>query len=148
MITTEITPHQCAVTVMDIVPAVIRYLRAEMRQQSQSVLTLTQLRVLGFLRRHPQASLSDVADYLDVTRSTMSTMIDRLVQRGLVDRTEDPQERRRVIISLTPIGQEHFQHVSDATSTKVADALTRLSPSQLRQIMQGLTLLGEVLEDD
>lgn len=148
MITTEATPHQCAETVMDVIPAVIRYLRTEMRQQSQSLLTLTQLRVLGFLRRHPQASLSDVADYLDVTRSTMSTMIDRLVQRGLVDRAEDPQERRRVTLTLTPLGQEHLQHVSEATCTKVADALAHLSKPQLRQIMQSLALLGDVLGDE
>jgi len=147
MITTEVTPNQCAATVMDVVPAAIRYLRSEMRQQSQSLLTLTQLRVLHFLQRYPRASLSEVADYLDVTRSTMSATIERLVQRGLVDRAEDPQERRRVILTLTATGVQQLQQVSDATHTKVADALAHLSEPQLRQIIQGLALLGDVFQD-
>jgi len=147
MITTEVTPNQCAAAVMEVVPTVIRYLRAEMRQQSQSLLTLTQLRVLHFLQRYPRASLSEVADYLDVTRSTMSATIERLVQRGLVNRAEDPQERRRVILTLTAAGLQQLQQVSDATRTKVADALAHLSEPQLRQIIQGLALLGDVFQD-
>jgi DNA-binding MarR family transcriptional regulator len=89
---------------MTVVPAVTRFLRAGIRCHGKPHLSLSQLRVLYFLRRRSQASLSEVADYLDVTRPTMSAMVERLVQRGLVNRISDPAERRRIILTLTPTG--------------------------------------------
>lgn len=64
---------------MTVVPAITRFLRAELRRHGHPQFSLSQLRVLYFLNRRPQASLSEVADYLDVTRPTMSAMIERLV---------------------------------------------------------------------
>ncbi len=77
----------------------------------------------------------------------MSATIERLVQRGLVDRTEDPQERRRVILTLTTTGTEYLHQVTDATRSQVAGVLASLSEAQLRQVMQGITLLGETFKD-
>lgn len=147
MMTTKLTAEHCAAKIMQVIPMVVRFLRAEMRRQGQPLLSLSQLRVLGFLQRHPQASLSEVADYLDVTRSTMSAMIERLVQRGLVDRTDDPQQRRRLILTLTATGAQHLRLVSDATRSKVAELLVNLSEVQLRQLMEGIVLVEEAFEE-
>lgn len=147
MTVSEITPEQCAAKIMDVIPVVIRFMRAEMRQEGQPLLSLSQLRVLSFLQRRPQASLSEVADYLDVSRSTMSATIERLVQRGLVNRAEDPQERRRVVLTLTATGVQYLQQVSEATRSQISEVLAPLSEAQLRQLMQGIVLLGEAFED-
>jgi DNA-binding MarR family transcriptional regulator len=147
MLTTELTPERCATEIMRVIPKVIRFLRSEMRQQGQPSLSLSQLRVLKFLERSPHASLSEVADYLDVTRPTMSTMIDRLVQRGLVARTADPQERRRVLLTLTTAGQTQLQQVSQATEANVVEVLAHLSTPQLQQLLQGVMLLDEVFAE-
>jgi DNA-binding MarR family transcriptional regulator len=130
-----------------VVPAVARFLRAQMRGYGKPHLSLSQLRVLYFLRRRSQASLSEVADYLDVTRPTMSTMVDRLVQRGLVDRVSDPQERRRVILSLTPLGSAEMERVYDATLQTVGDRLAALSAAELQQVQAGLVVLGRLFDE-
>lgn len=130
---------------MEVVPKVFRFMRAQARRQQH--LSLTQLRVLAFIDRSSQASLSEVADYIDVGRSSMSATIDRLVQRGLVNRTEDPQERRRVILTLTTTGSEYLHQVTEATRSQVAGILSSLPDAQLQQVMQGLALLGEAFED-
>lgn len=145
--TTQLTPDQCAAQVMEVVPKVMRFMRAEARRQQQPFLSLSQLRVLAFLERCPEASLSEVADYLDVSRSTMSAMIERLVQRSLVDRMEDPQERRRVILTLTTTGAEYLHQVCEVIRSQVAGVLANLSDTQLHQVMEGIALLGEAFED-
>ncbi len=147
MLTTQLTPEQCAAQVMEVVPKVIRFMRAETRRQQEPFLSLSQLRVLAFLERCPKASLSEVADYLDVSRSSMSAMIERLVQRGLVDRMEDPQERRRVILTVTTTGVDYLHQVSETTCSQVAGVLASLSEVQLLQVLQGMALLGEVFKD-
>lgn len=125
----------------------MRFMRAEARQQQQPFLSLSQLRVLAFLERCPQASLSEVADYFDVSRSSMSAMIERLVQRRFVDRMEDPKERRRVSLTLTTTGTEYLHQVYEVIRSQLADVLTNLSDTQLRQVMEGIALLGEAFKD-
>ncbi|HSM81859.1 MAG TPA: MarR family transcriptional regulator [Nodosilinea sp.] len=146
MLPPTLTPTDCATDLMTIVPAITRFLRAGIRRHGKPHLSLSQLRVLYFLRRRSQASLSEVADYLDVTRPTMSTMVERLVQRGLVSRMGDPAERRRIILTLTPEGTAEMERVYDATLTTVAERLAGLSEAQLRQITEGLAVLGSVFE--
>jgi DNA-binding MarR family transcriptional regulator len=81
-----------------------------------------------------------------VTRSTASVHVDRLVQRKLVNRTEDPQERRCVVLTLTPAGTQHLQQARDATRTHLAKALAGLSAVELSQVSEGLALLGQAFE--
>ncbi|MGG6238601.1 MarR family winged helix-turn-helix transcriptional regulator [Nodosilinea sp. AN01ver1] len=147
MVTQALTPTQCAADLMTTVPAVTRFLRAGIRRYGKPHLSLSQLRVLYFLRRRSQSSLSEVADYLDVTRPTMSAMVERLVQRGLIDRISDPNERRRIILTLTPAGEAEMTRVYDATLQTVADRLADLSEAQLQQVQAGLAILSDLFDE-
>lgn len=147
MIAQDLAPAQCAANIMTVVPVVTRFLRAELRSQGQPHLSLSQLRVLRFLQRQPQSSLSEVADYLDVTRPTMSAMVERLVQRGLVQRLVDPQERRRIALTLTATGLSLLDEVYGATLATVAHRLERLSEEQLAHVTAGLLILANLLSD-
>lgn len=70
------------------------------RVAAEQGLSLTQLRVLGILRdRKP--TMAELADYLGLERSTVSGLIDRAVQRGLVEKNTDPADGRSVRVSLT-----------------------------------------------
>lgn len=147
LITQALSPSQCAADIMTVVPAVTRFLRAGIRSHGKPHLSLSQLRVLYFLRRRSQSSLSEVADYLDVTRPTMSAMVERLVQRGLVNRISDPKERRRIILTLTAAGTAEMERVYDAALATVADQLAGLSEVQLQQVQAGLAILGDLFDE-
>jgi DNA-binding MarR family transcriptional regulator len=138
---------RCAADIMTVVPGMTRFLRAGIRRHGRPHLSLSQLRVLYFLRRRSQSSLSEVADYLDVTRPTMSTMVERLVQRGLVNRVSDPIERRRIILTLTPEGEAEMARVYDATLQTVADRLAGLPEAELQQVQAGLAILGALFDE-
>ncbi|HJY83310.1 MAG TPA: MarR family transcriptional regulator [Candidatus Binatia bacterium] len=132
---------------METVPAVLRFLRAEMRRHGAPFLSVPQFRVLVFLYRHPGASLSSAAKHLGVTCPTASVLVDRLVRRGLVDRTAYPQERRRLALTLTATGAQHLQQARNATRTRVAGLLADLSAVELQKIVDGVTLLGKVFKE-
>ena len=139
--------QQCAGEIMETVPAVMRFLRAKMRHHSAPFLSVPQFRVLVFLYRHPGASLSSVAEHLGVTCPTASVLVDRLVRRGLVDRTAYPQERRRIALTLTAAGARHLQQAREATNVRVADLLAGLPKSDVLKILEGVTLLGDVFKE-
>ena len=70
------------------------------RVAAEQDLSLTQLRMLGILRdRKP--TMAELADHLGLERSTVSGLIDRAVQRGLVEKNTDPADGRSIRVSLT-----------------------------------------------
>jgi DNA-binding MarR family transcriptional regulator len=103
--------------------------------------------VLTFLSHASGAPLASVTEHLGVSRSTASAIIDRLVRRKLVNRAEDPQERRCVVLTLTPAGEQHLQQARDATCTRLAKVLAGLSAADLLQVTEGLMLLGNAFKE-
>jgi DNA-binding MarR family transcriptional regulator len=132
---------------METVPMVMHFLRAEARRHGTPFLSVPQFRVLVFLYRHPGASLSSAAEHLGVTCPTASVLVDRLVRRGLVDRSAYPQERRRIALTLTATGAQHLQQARGATRACVASLLAGLSGVELHKIEEGVTLLGKVFKE-
>jgi DNA-binding MarR family transcriptional regulator len=145
-VATAITPEFCAREVMETVPLVMRCIRTEMRSRRGPLLSVPQFRVLTFLSRTPGAPLSSVAEHLGVARSTASAIIDRLVRRKLVTRKAHPEERRSIVLTLTPAGAQHLQHAREATCTQVAKVLAGLSVTDLRRVTEGLSLLGSAVK--
>ena len=143
-----ITPERCAAEVMETIPLVMQFLRAEMRSanSSSSLLSVPQFRALAFLDHHSGASLSELAEHLGVTRATGSAIIDRLVQRGLVDRTERPEERRHVVLKLTQVGSEYLQQIRETTHAEIAKMFVSLSEVQRLHVVEGLAILSDVIE--
>ncbi len=144
MDTSRLTSDACARTVMETVPMVMRFIRTEMRRNGASALSVPQLRALSFLDRNPGSCLFHVADHLGVTTPTASVIVDRLVRRGLLLRSEDPQERRRLVLTLTPKGSRHLEQARSATRTWIAEVLAPLPRPALRRIEEGISLLGSV----
>lgn len=134
--------QECAHAVMQAVPVVVRAIRAEMRRNGAPLLSIPQVRTLAYLHRSPGSCLFHLAEHLGVTRPTASTVVERLVRRGMVSRAEDPQERRRVMLRLTPLGLRHFERTRQATQRWMAAVLSQLSPAELRHIKKGVTVLA------
>ena len=69
-------------------------------------LTLPQLRTVFIIAHNKTSSVIQIARHLGIGEPTASHLIDKLVQAGLVDRSEDPTDRRRAIVRLSPAGEE------------------------------------------
>ena len=67
-------------------------------------LTLPQLRTVFIVAHNKTSSVMQIAQHLGIGEPTASHLIDKLVQAGLVDRSEDPMDRRRAIVRLSPAG--------------------------------------------
>lgn len=86
-----------------IIRAVGLYSRELLRRRN---LTTSQLATLRQLARHGRLSAGEVARGISVSQATITGVLDRLERRGLVTRSRDPQDRRRVVIELTEAGTE------------------------------------------
>jgi MarR family transcriptional regulator, organic hydroperoxide resistance regulator len=68
-------------------------------------LTLPQLRTLFIVAHNKTSSVMQIAKHLGIGEPTASHLIEKLVQAGLVDRSDDPMDRRRAIIQLSSLGE-------------------------------------------
>jgi DNA-binding MarR family transcriptional regulator len=137
----EISVMASARQVVESVPVIMRLIRTGVRRNGG--LSLPQLRVLGHVSRNPGAGVSDVAAHLDVTNPTASVLVDRLVKKNLLDRKEDPRERRRTLLTLTESGTEVLEDARSKAQFMVAQVLKTQTPEQLSKINEGLAILAE-----
>jgi DNA-binding MarR family transcriptional regulator len=138
------SPSECAGQVLEIVPMVMLAIRTEMRSHRGSDLSVPQFRVLVYLHRHAGASLSDIAEYLGLTRPSMSKMIDGLVARQLVTRRMDPGDRRRVSLAPTALGRSAMQSAYQATGARLAERLAALPAAKRRTILKAMQVLASI----
>jgi len=138
---------RCTSEIAETVPLVMRSLRRQMRQ-FVAPLSVPQLRTLGYVYRHPGASLSELAGHLGVTPPTASALVERLVQRGLITRVLDQKERRRITLTLTAEGARMMQQAQEAIREHVREKLRKLPPAELRRILGGMQLLGRVFGEE
>lgn len=135
----------CARQIVDVVPQAMWLLRREMCKRTAESLSVPQFRVLAFLGRNPDSSLSKVASFVGVADATASAMVERLVRRGIVLREGDPRERRRVMLGLTKEGSAVLDRARARTRTRVAKCLATLTRSELSALAEGLDLLHRAL---
>jgi DNA-binding MarR family transcriptional regulator len=101
--------------------------------------------VLGYLSHKGRSSLSEAAESLCVSRPQMSVIVDRLVEKGLIERTRDEDDRRVSWIALTPAGRAALQEALDSASERLRELLAPLAPEELASIKASLERLVAVL---
>jgi DNA-binding MarR family transcriptional regulator len=136
--------HECARQIFDVTPTVIQAIRFEMRSLKLTDLTVPQFRTLHYINNHPGASLSDAAEFIGLTLSSVSILVNGLVERGLVQREPGLADRRRIHLSLTGAGAVMLGNVRTGTQNRLAEMLGDLSDEQQRTIVQAMELLRPI----
>ncbi len=110
-------------------------------------LSMQQFSALYVLRGSAGHGVSSLGENLGVTSAAASQMIERLVQQGLLERCEDPHDRRVRQVALTPRGEELMERSAQARRSWI-EGLTRvLSPEEQKQIAAALTRLTEAARE-
>jgi DNA-binding MarR family transcriptional regulator len=145
---TNFSAEALAAILADTVPLVMRNIRADMRTQPGLDLSVPQFRTLLFLRRHPGASLSEVAEHIGLTLPSISKMVDRLEARDLLARLAAANDRRRVSLELTSLGVSTLKAASDVSRAHLAEQLAALSPDERATIVQAMHSLRGIFSSE
>lgn len=143
----KLTPKDCAVELLEVVPLMMRVIRSEVRAHSSPELSMPQYRALAFLGRNEGAMLGDVATFLTLTLSAASKLVDGLVNAALVARESDPRDRRKVALKLTTTGEEKFASVRRAAADFLADRVAPLPAADRACIADAMRVLQRVFAD-
>ncbi len=106
-------------------------------------LTLHQFRALVIVNAEDRCTTTDLADAVGVHPSVATGIVQRMVQRGLFDRHEDPVDRRIRRLSLTPRGRELAEEIVGTAREQRRRQLDMLDDAQLAQLRG---ILGALLQ--
>lgn len=103
------------------------------------------LRVIG---QHGPTRLGLVAEHLRIAPRSVTDVVDRLEQRGLVERAPDPDDRRAMTVCLTAAGQSALLRVDTARRAAADDFFGRLTASERRDLARTLAILDRHVEHE
>lgn len=105
-------------------------------------LTPPQFFALMTIARAKRLKMSPLADGLGLSMGAASTLIDRLVTRGLVERDTDAADRRAVYVSLSERGIEVLDSAALARRSIISEVFLHLSADDRAQLIAGFTALA------
>lgn len=111
-------------------------------------LTMSQLKGLFLLATDGPMMVSQLGSALGIGKPAASILVDRLVQLGLVERTEDIADRRRTLVQLSPRGEELVRQLHQGRYERWSAWLNQLSDDDLNALIQGLSALAKVATAD
>jgi DNA-binding MarR family transcriptional regulator len=143
-------PKQQAVhavaTSIDAFRRILRALRlAATRTQMSAGLSAAQLFVLRAVQDGVEASLSEIADRTMTDRSSVASVVDRLLAAGLVVRGTSSADRRRAAVTITPHGRTVLRRAPAPPTTLLVAGLEQLSREQLERLAEGLVALTDAM---
>lgn len=111
-------------------------------------LTFAQARALFMLAARKELTVSQLAKSLDVGNPTASILVQQLVERGLVTRTEHTADRRHTILKLSAKGEEIGAGRRSAREKQWQRWLGQLSDEELHALARGLTAIVVVVKKE
>ena len=111
-------------------------------------ISMTHLHILWVLEHHGDLTMTRLAELLDVSLSNATGLIDRMAERGLVDRVRVPTDRRIVIVRASHEGARIRDEIEALKQDRMRTILGRLDPSSLSRVLSAISdLRGAVVAE-
>ena len=114
------------------------------RQWLRGSLSLVHLHVLTVLEGDEALSMSKLAEALDVSVASATGIVDRMEQRGLVERRREPDDRRVILVKATDAGDAVFRDLAAERRKMLARLLDRMTDAELESLLVGLRAMRRV----
>ncbi len=109
-------------------------------------LNLSQLKAIVLLEHHATLTISQLAKLLGLGNPAASLLVQKLVQEGLVERSEDARDRRRTFVRPTARGAGLIASRRENAQANLRRWLSQLSDAELQSLQQGLGALVRVVQ--
>jgi DNA-binding MarR family transcriptional regulator len=117
------------------------------RQFAQAEISLTQGRTLSTLATRGPHRVTDLALIEQVAQPTMSTLVARLEDHGLVERSPDPSDSKTTLISITREGKKQWRSMVALRTNLLASGLALLTASETKALEAALPALERLVDE-
>lgn len=120
-----------------------RSMRGWMRFAKSTGLSMPQFSILMQLHHRGACGMSEISGRFDVSAAAASQLVEKLVQGGYIERTEDPNDRRAKMIQITPRGQELVKEGIVERYRWLDEVTVKLSAEEKAKVVEALDILTE-----
>jgi DNA-binding MarR family transcriptional regulator len=120
-------------------PLVARQRKALVQQGCFRQISSTHLHVLYMLVSGGALPMGKLADQLDVSLPNVTGIIERMVERGLVERTRNDDDRRIVEVGITDAGRRVIDEIDMVKRQEMANVISRLTPEEQERALRAFT---------
>ena len=90
--------------------------------------------------------MSEVSERFDISAAAASQLVDKLVQAGYLERTEDPNDRRAKLLTLSAKGEELVQQGTEERYRWMDDLTSKLSTEEQAKVVEALNILTQAAQ--
>ena len=139
-------PAEVAASLLASVSVLVRRVR---QTRTDGGLTMPERHALSSLERSGPTTSSALAREVQITAQAMGATLSALRTRGLIERHPDPDDGRRVLLTVTAAGSRALQDKRNARAESIARALTRtaFTPTELEQLAAAAPLLERLAQN-
>jgi DNA-binding MarR family transcriptional regulator len=119
---------------------------AEHQPPADVSISMPQLRCLHLIAVAGELRMSKLVAQLGVSISTVSGLVDRLVDHGFVTRRDDPLDRRQVVLSPTPAGAEFIDRMRELSNAQFRGLISHLTSEELRTVHRSIEILSDAAD--
>ncbi|HLO12753.1 MAG TPA: MarR family transcriptional regulator [Pseudoneobacillus sp.] len=120
---------------------------ALVKDQIGSDLTNDQHFTLRYINQVGTCTSSELAEVFDVQKSAITAIIQRMWEKGLIERTRDEKDRRVVYLTLTAKGKELYLKAEERIHSLVESLITKFDQSEITQFIETFEKLNQLLID-
>ena len=118
----------------------------EAKDCGHSDLSMAQFNLIVTVRNQGEITLTELAEKLDVSPPSVSVMVERLVERGLLVRERSSADRRKVIIQVSPDEDHHIAELEESIVATFVELVDELGPETARKWYEVLEQVEQVLK--
>ncbi|MFS0636540.1 MarR family transcriptional regulator [Mesobacillus foraminis] len=108
-------------------------------------LTNDQHYTLRYMHRAGSCTSSELAEVFEVKKSAITAIINRMWEKGLIQRTRDENDRRVVYLTLTDKGKELYLKTEERITRLVESFITSFDQEEIEQFIKTYEKLNEIL---
>lgn len=112
----------------------------------ESGMTTSQLIVLQNLKAHGEMTARQIAQSMNLTQATVTSLLDRLQERGWITRRRGEQDRRRVYVQLAPAGTRQLKQAPESLQQRFVNHFKTLQKWEQSSILAALQRVAHMLD--
>ncbi|MFD2670571.1 MarR family winged helix-turn-helix transcriptional regulator [Marinicrinis sediminis] len=125
-----------------------RRINALMRDQLQEEVTLDQFSVIRYIDSQGASTSTELSEVLCVGKSSITALVTRLVDKGLLIRKEDEHDRRVILLALTEKGVEICRAIEERIAQLLSTYINHFEPEEVLNFINTYEKLAQLLDNE
>lgn len=125
-----------------------RSMRASAHFVKASGFSMPQFFLLMQVHHRQHCNISELSEHLEITNAGVSQLVDKLVQAGLLERAEDPHDRRAKTIALSPKGKQFIEQGIEERYRWLERLEANLTVAEKEKVIEALKVMLRAMEEE